>query len=118
MQLAGLGKDSTVGSQDRRLIIRATIKCMTELLETRPAHPAFIDPSRLEKKDNVGNFQRQYLKGNGEDTREVLVESKIYKEHYADRQIATELHQRLEKITDILKAANGFEDKDRFRVLP
>lgn len=48
MALAKIGEDGGVGlSQNRRLSILATVKCMTEVMEARPAHIGSIDRRRL-----------------------------------------------------------------------
>lgn len=119
MALAKIDDDGGVGlSQNRRLSILATVKCMTEVMEGRPAHIRSIDRRRLEKKAKVGDFKIQYLKNDGDESKiQVVVESKTYQEHYGDTRIATELQQRLEDVTELLRKANRAAEKDRFRVL-
>jgi serine/threonine protein kinase len=124
MALARIGEeeedDDDVGlSQNRRLSIMASVvKCMTEVMEGRPAHIGSIDRRRLEKKAKVGDFKIQYLKSDGDESKiQVVVESKTYQEHYGDTRIATELQKRLEDITKLLRRANRAAEKDRFRVL-
>jgi serine/threonine protein kinase len=115
-EMATIGESNPTLS---RLSIMAAVKCVTELLRRRPAHPADINRSRLEMKKRVGDFQIQYLRGHrGKDKSLVLVESKTYREHYSSPQTAEELHKRLEEITEILQTANRAAEKDSFRVLP
>jgi serine/threonine protein kinase len=118
-ELAIIGENNPTISQDSRLRIMATIKCMAEVLQGRPAHPAKIDRSSLEMKARVDDFQIQYLRGHrGKDKSLVLVESKTYREHYSSPQNAEKLQKGLEEITVILQTANRAAEKDSFRVLP
>ena len=118
-ELARIGKDNASLSLDRRLSILAAVKCMTGVLQGRPAHTGSIDRSRLEPNTKVGDFKIQYLKSdNGEDKRQVVVESKTYQELYGDTRIATELQEWLEQITDILQKASRAGEMDSFSVLP
>lgn len=99
MALANIGEGDDVGqSQKQRLSVLANVvKCMTKVMEGRPAHIGSIDRGRLEKKEEVGDFKIQYLKSDGNESKiQVVVESKTYKVHYGDTQIATKLQKRLE----------------------
>lgn len=120
MALAKVGEDDDVGqSQNQRLSVLATVvKCMTKVMEGRPAHIGSINRRRLEKKIEVGDFKISYLKSDDDERKiQVIVESKIYKNHYGDMRIATELQKRLENITELLRSANRAAEKDSFRVL-
>lgn len=117
--LANIGDHGSRLSHDRRLSILATVKYINEVSQSRPVHSGFIDRKRLERRDRVGDFTIQYLNGvNGEDKHQVLVEGKLYQEHYAHSKTASELQERLESITDLLKEANRATERDSFRVLP
>jgi serine/threonine protein kinase len=117
--LAKIGERDSQQLQDQRLSILVTVKCMNEILQKRPVHSGSIDRKRLERKSRVGSFTIETLRGNNrEEERQVLVESKIYQQHYADSHTAKELQERLEYITDILKEANRARGGDSFRVLP
>ena len=123
--LANISEDGDVSlSQNRRLSILATVvKCMTRVMEGRPAHIRSIDRRRLEKRAKVGDFEIQYLKSDGDESNnneskiQVVVESKIYQEHHGNPRIATKLQEQLEDVTELLKKANRAAEKDRFRVL-
>lgn len=120
MALAKSGEDDDIGqSENQRLNILATVvKCMTKVMEGRPAHIGSIDRDRLEKKERVGDFHIQYLMSDGDESKiQVVVESKTYKDHYGDMRIATELQKRLENVTELLRSANRAAEKDSFRIL-
>lgn len=106
-------------SQAQRLSILAAVKCMTEMLRERPAHSGRIERTRLKRKKRVGDFKIEYLEGDdGDDNRrQVVVESKMYEGHLGDPKTASELQERLEQITELLKQASRATGRDCFRVL-
>ena len=110
--------DSIDEPQMQRLRMLATIKCMNEVLEQRPTHENFIDHERLQDQERVGDFKIQHLRGkDNDDTRQVLVESKTYKEYYGIKNTATELQQRLEDVTRLLQQAHLAAKMSEIRVL-
>lgn len=119
MELAKISEGDVGQSQNQRLSVLATVvKCMTKVMDGRPAHIGSIDYRRLERIERVGDFTIQHLKSDGNESHtQVVVEKKLYKNHYADMRIATELQNRLENVTELLRSANRAAEKDRFRVL-
>ena len=102
----------------QRLRMLATIKCMNEVLEQRPTHGNFIDHNRLQDQERVGDFKIQHLRGKAnDDTKQVLVESKTYKEYYGTKDTATELQKRLEDVTHLLRQAHLAAKMSEIRVL-
>jgi serine/threonine protein kinase len=103
----------------RRLAMLATVKTMTEVSKSREGKGGCIDRKRLKKVKRFEDFVICRLEdSSGVDCGPVLIESRTYEEHQAEKRIATELYERLESITAQLKTANHSEGMDGFRVLP
>jgi hypothetical protein len=118
--LASISQDEDISLPQigRLRMMASVVKCVTEVVEGRPAHVRSIDRDSLGKKAEVGDFKIQYLKSEIDESKtQVVVKSKTYQDHYGDVRIATELQKRLEDITELLKRANDAAGKDRFRVL-
>lgn len=95
-----------------------SILVMTETIQEQPIKAARISVKHLDFKKKVGDFEIQHLTNSQNASRmNVVVESKSYSEQQANKDVATELHNRLQDVTALIQRLKKAGD-ERFRVLP
>ncbi|MCJ1234523.1 hypothetical protein MMC14_002484 [Varicellaria rhodocarpa] len=118
-QPSGIDLDDARVSLAHKLSMFAAIKSVIEVSQERLDHEALISSDQLKEIKRVGDFKISCFTDNSWEAEErVIVESKTYQAYHGDKGTATELHERLENITMLLKEANNAAGEDDFRVLP
>lgn len=95
-----------------------SIQVMTEIIQDEPARTDRINVKHLDFTKRVGDFEIQTLINKHDASKiNVVVESKTYPEQQVERAVATELNDRLQKVTTLIQKLKK-AGEEAFRVLP